>query len=399
MKAKKTQTAPGNSTASPQLLSLISSFFAEFGFESTNKAFKKELRQKDHNGAVSPLDGAQAGAKLQVIVENWIKNENSQDPSDGAESESDATTSDSESASSSAVSDENEESSIDTSESEEEVSIKQTKKSRGETGRKRARSSSESRSSSSSDSEADDENEDKKATSLKHTSPPKHDPQVTKPINGAIKPNLKRKAGASSSESSSSSSDSDCESDPPAKRTRLTNEPAADATSSSDVSSSDSEEASSDADTSSSEEEQDSESDAMEDTANQTKLAAGAEATSDSSGTVVGDGLETAAYSSQAEDSAMDEGEPMAKPSKPLPVKKQHVGARPTPLAQLSSQATADSHISNAYRSYDYAERAYQDLSVTRGKGFTKEKNKKKRGSYRGGAIDISGGRGFKFED
>jgi len=81
------------------------------------------------------------------------------------------------------------------------------------------------------------------------------------------------------------------------------------------------------------------------------------------------------------------------------PVKRKHTGAKPTPLAELSAQATADSHISNAYVSYDYAEKAYKDLSVTRGKGFTKEKNKKKRGSYRGGAIDISGGKGFKFED
>ncbi|KAI1613169.1 SRP40, C-terminal domain-containing protein [Exophiala viscosa] len=80
-------------------------------------------------------------------------------------------------------------------------------------------------------------------------------------------------------------------------------------------------------------------------------------------------------------------------------IKKKHTGARPTPLAQLSAQASADSHISNAYRSYEYAERAYNDLSVTRGKGFTKEKNKKKRGSYRGGPIDISGGKGFKFDD
>ncbi|KAL8947829.1 MAG: hypothetical protein Q9222_005935, partial [Ikaeria aurantiellina] len=35
---------------------------------------------------------------------------------------------------------------------------------------------------------------------------------------------------------------------------------------------------------------------------------------------------------------------------------------------------------SNAYRPYDYADRAHQDLSVTKGKGFIKEKNKKKRG-------------------
>jgi hypothetical protein len=34
--------------------------------------------------------------------------------------------------------------------------------------------------------------------------------------------------------------------------------------------------------------------------------------------------------------------------------------------------------------------RAHHDLSVTRGAGFRKEKNKKKRGSYRGGEITVS---------
>jgi hypothetical protein len=77
--------------------------------------------------------------------------------------------------------------------------------------------------------------------------------------------------------------------------------------------------------------------------------------------------------------------------------KKKHVGARPTPLAALSQQPY--DAVSNEYVPYAYAERAYADLSVTRGKGFTKEKNKKKRGSYRGGPIDISGGKSFKFDD
>jgi hypothetical protein len=45
-----------------------------------------------------------------------------------------------------------------------------------------------------------------------------------------------------------------------------------------------------------------------------------------------------------------------------------------------------------------YTVRAHQDLIVTKGKGFTKEKNKKKRGSYRGGAIDFSTN-SFKFND
>jgi len=80
------------------------------------------------------------------------------------------------------------------------------------------------------------------------------------------------------------------------------------------------------------------------------------------------------------------------------PAKKKHVGAKPTPLALLSQQDY--SHLpSNQYISYDYADRAYADLSVTRGKGFTKEKNKKKRGSYRGGFIDMSGGKSYKFDD
>lgn len=80
------------------------------------------------------------------------------------------------------------------------------------------------------------------------------------------------------------------------------------------------------------------------------------------------------------------------------PAQKKHTGARPTPLALLSEQPT-DHLLSNDYVPYAYADRAFKDLSVTRGKGFTKEKNKKKRGSYRGGPIDISGGKSFKFED
>ena len=38
----------------------------------------------------------------------------------------------------------------------------------------------------------------------------------------------------------------------------------------------------------------------------------------------------------------------------------------------------------------DYGERAHRDLITTRGVGFRKEKNKKKRGSYRGGEITVS---------
>ena len=43
-----------------------------------------------------------------------------------------------------------------------------------------------------------------------------------------------------------------------------------------------------------------------------------------------------------------------------------------------------------------YGYKAHVDLIKTRGKGFTKEKNKKKRGSYRGGQIDMQS-HSFKF--
>ncbi|KAF2765188.1 hypothetical protein EJ03DRAFT_331229 [Teratosphaeria nubilosa] len=67
------------------------------------------------------------------------------------------------------------------------------------------------------------------------------------------------------------------------------------------------------------------------------------------------------------------------------------------------SRIPKDTHVdpkfaSNAYVPYDYAQKAHEDLIVTKGKGFTKEKNKKKRGSYRGGAIDLTP-KGIKFED
>lgn len=71
-----------------------------------------------------------------------------------------------------------------------------------------------------------------------------------------------------------------------------------------------------------------------------------------------------------------------------------------TPFQRVPKNTIVDERLaSNAYVSHEYGDRAHQDLSVTRGKGFTKEKNKKKRGSYRGGAIDVGGGKGIKFED
>ena len=53
-----------------------------------------------------------------------------------------------------------------------------------------------------------------------------------------------------------------------------------------------------------------------------------------------------------------------------------------TPFQRVPESIKTDPRlVSNAYVPYDYADRAYRDLINTKGKGFTKEKNKKKRGS------------------
>ncbi|KAH0544572.1 hypothetical protein FGG08_001344 [Glutinoglossum americanum] len=71
-----------------------------------------------------------------------------------------------------------------------------------------------------------------------------------------------------------------------------------------------------------------------------------------------------------------------------------------TPFSRIGSDVKVDPRLaSNAYIPYEYAERAHRDLIVTKGKGFTKEKNKKKRGSYRGGPIDTGAVKSFRFED
>ncbi|MCJ1459566.1 hypothetical protein MMC28_009945 [Mycoblastus sanguinarius] len=116
--------------------------------------------------------------------------------------------------------------------------------------------------------------------------------------------------------------------------------------------------------------------------------------------------------STSASTSSSDSSEPKAtatatatttkrkRSSSPTEAKSKKFHKQNTPFQRVPKDTPVDPKMaSNAYRAYDYADKAHQDLSVTKGKGFTKEKNKKKRGSYRGGQIDVSGGKGVKFED
>ncbi|OAL39296.1 hypothetical protein AYO20_01614 [Fonsecaea nubica] len=408
MKAPSTESSRDASKPSTQVLSLVSSFLAENGFHSAVKAFQKDLKRMKQSVEVLSVADSQDGVNLQEIVDNWIKQEalqSTQHSSDSTTSDSseDATSgSDSESGSASSSQESDAvKSSEDTSPSESESDsgtdedmLKTKLASKLKRAKASKRDSSPSSSSSvSSDSDADDEREI--GAKAKPKAPRKKSSNTSNESGRA--PTLKRKARSSSPESTSSDSDSDPDSDDrPSKRAKIEANEDEDESSSSDVSSSSSEEESGDSKDSS------SEADEVESGAMSTdvfkghvKLDSAADGLSDSSsGTVTGDVVEPDESSARQADATINRGKKQA-----VATKKAHEGARPTPLAQLSAQATADSHISNAYRSYDYAERAYKDLSVTRGKGFTKEKNKKKRGSYRGGAIDISGGKGFKFDD
>jgi hypothetical protein len=70
------------------------------------------------------------------------------------------------------------------------------------------------------------------------------------------------------------------------------------------------------------------------------------------------------------------------------------------PFSRVPKDVKVDKKlVSNAYVPYDYAQKAHEDLIITRGKGFKKEKDRKKRGSYRGGYIDIEGKKGIKFDN
>ena len=72
---------------------------------------------------------------------------------------------------------------------------------------------------------------------------------------------------------------------------------------------------------------------------------------------------------------------PSLKPSVPDPALKK-AKKNETRFSRIPADTKVDPKLaSNAYVPYDYANRAHQDLIVTKGKGFTKEKNKKKRGS------------------
>jgi hypothetical protein len=418
--------APMKSAPPVQLLNLIGAFLAEYNFTSTGRLFATERQGR------SKIDGWKdnTGGKLEKgmptlgkIYKEWRKEweERRQLDMTSSDEEDDAATKREKmlarrekieklknnlkdnvtSSSGSSSSSESEDS---------DVEMQDAPRARKSDTRKASISSSSSLSSTSSDSDADDEEEA---------------PATKTSVQKSKSNNLKRKSTSSSSSSGSSSSSSDEEA-PKAKKVKATtklsekaaqsrkptNKPATgNSRQSSSGSSSDSSSSSSGSDSesstqslakktplpasSSTDSSFDSDSDSSSDDNKNAKLPL----SSDTSATL-SDGHNGASandISAKPKLKAPTKNKKFSPPLPPTPAKKREVNE---PFSRIPKDIKVDPRLaSNAYIPYDYAQQAHQDLIVTKGKGFTKEKNKKKRGSYRGGYIDVEGKKGVKFDD
>lgn len=199
-----------------------------------------------------------------------------------------------------------------------------------------------------------------------------------------------------SSDDSSSESESDSR---PAKRTKITKSKTTQSVSSSKDSSSSSSESddstsSESGDSSASSSEGDSSSSDSDESASpppaKNKKEQGAK---DAKPAAKTESKDTSSQSSATLDAeSAPEKEPESGPNHVHPDRLRHMPAskkevaiaekkKQVPFSRIPQDQKVDPRFaSNEYVSYDYADRAYRDLVVTKGKGFTKEKNKKKRG-------------------
>lgn len=407
------------SAALPQLLKLVSAFLAEYEFTNAAQAFETERKSR---GEIA--ESLEDIPSLESIYHEWrgLKDQNKTLGADIGAAKIN-------SAKKQKSSEQKVDASSSGSDSSSEESIESSDIEMGDA----PASDSSSDSSSSSDSDADDEEEvpvkvrspKAKVNGLKRKaalssgsstgSDSSSDEEAPKPKKLKTKVTSNSSDADSSSESSSSNSSSDSSSDAsPKKMKYLTmKESSSESETSSSESSSDSDSSTnstaqkvplpeSDSDSSSSSDSESSEEDAKK------KPVVG----SDTSATLSDAPKKTTASDDSSSDSSSD-SEAESKPAKatiaerklspplpPDPVSQGPKGKVNKRFSRIPEDIKVDERLaSNAYMPYDYAQKAHEDLIVTKGKGFTKEKNKKKRGSYKGGYIDVEGKKGIKFED
>lgn len=427
---------PPKSAPPSQLLELVGAFLTEYEFTGASQALRSERESRGENpGKVEGIPSLSTvfnewsslkGDKLDERVEEKVvgkKHKAKKQESSSSESSS----------------------SSDEDSDVEMADAPPTKKIT-----KRSSSPSSSSSSSSSDSDADDEKEvpaakavspKSKINNLKRKAESSSDSSSSgsdssseddAPKTKKAKTVASSSSDSSSSDSSDSSSDSDSSSEDEVKKAKATDKKTkktSDSESSSSADSSSSSDSESDSDSSTNSLAQktplpDSDSDSSDSGSDSSSSGSSAKnankkpvAGSDTSATL-SDGPKKLSPSSSdsSSDSSSSESEAETKVAKvaktvttttahvldpPLPpepvLKKKKVNE---PFSRIPKDIKVDERLaSNAYVPYDYAQKAHEDLIITRGKGFTKEKNKKKRGSYKGGYIDVDGKKGIKFED
>lgn len=356
----------------PLLLALVSQFLSNHGFNASLRIFNTERRKRPQKHGFEDAYGekfTRGIPQLDVIFKDYMSKEKIKQNEHGHNSDNESPDASETGTGTSADSSETSSSESDT-DSEEEMSsnpsqLQSEKQLKDGKAKPKTKYAEPTKAPSTSTSDSSD--------SFSETN---EAPVPTKPLSTSSR-SLKRKVDSSSSQSESSSSDADSSSDDEPARKKTKTQREGESENESTESSSDS---SSDEDSKEETSSDDSDSDEVNESQTQvTQLTH--KPSPDSSDTIAG-----------------EEVNGVTRTVKHIEVKK-HSGAKATRLAELSAKAGTGEYISNGYVSYNYADRAYKDLSVTRGKGFTKEKNKKKRGSYRGGMIDINGGKSFKFDD
>ena len=422
---------------SPVLLDLVHTFLKAHHYQDAARALNIDSKFKDAFGSFGGT--ARGLPQLDDIYKSWAKEhksgqsdlprspspnpneeleenrESKQEKKSTSESESGSSSS-SESSQSSSSSSESEESISNASEAEDSRPSDAISKGRrvksahtSETDDNKASkkspslstssdSSSESSSDSGSSSGSDSHSEDEEAPRKKHKVDQDKKAQQGDDVDPARSSSSSSESGSSSDSSSESSQSSDSlsESDEESKKE------ASEAESKSDKSSDDSSQSSSDSD----------EEIPAKPKSPSPKQKPARQDTSDSSGSASSSTLKGASPlvpnvpSSKNRPKSNLSGSSSSKRKRdspsPLQAPESHekrLKHNNQPFSRVPKDLQVDPRFaSNKYVPYDYADRAHRDLSITKGKGFTKEKNKKKRGAYRGGYIDTAP-KGIKFDD
>jgi hypothetical protein len=405
----KVSKTPVKTAPPSELLQLVAAFLDSYGFESSGRLFTQERNQKRKLEAWKDDVGTKKLPKgmpdLVQIYKDWKADwrgasdeETSSDESESGASEEQKTKSDRKSTDESSS---GEDSGSDTESSEDEKP--KSKKDQNTTTKSARKAKSMSPSSSSSESESDDASTSKAkadATNSESESDSAESSQSDNSDTGSSDSEAESKKTANKITSSVSEKPSQAtlvsvKEGSDSSVTLKGNSPpkqfspaVASSSSSSSSGSSSSAESESDSDSAS---ESDSNSASKSTPQQPSQLPKTASTTSKQS--KKRKAPSSSSSSSSSSSASEDENEEKAKEKSPPssstsdannvsqhPSKKAKISN--APFQRIPSDTKVDPRLaSNKYVPYDYAERAHQDLIVTKGKGFTKEKNKKKRGS------------------